>query len=307
MDGIVVIKCGGSMIDTLSDDFYKSIKKMQQKGYKPVIVHGGGPAINKRLDEMNIKSEFVNGLRKTTSDVMDVVEMVLSGTMTNKLVRQLTLQGIQSIGITGCDGGFMYAEAKDMHSLGYVGEVTKVNQQLLVNLLSIGLVPVISPIAMSEDGSERFNINADTAAAAVAVAVKAEKVLFVTDVPGVLKDNQIIEQASRTEMISLIDNGTISGGMIPKVMAAVRSLDGGLKEAMIVSGKTQLLDGEKIVGTTIVKSGRPLRYESFIRELRTLGYRNSIWKWNDCSQYKWKRIFGFYIRNWSVQSRSLPS
>lgn len=253
MDGIIVIKCGGSMIDTLSEEFYKSIKKMQAKGYKPIIVHGGGPAINKMLSDMNISSEFIHGLRKTTSEVMDVVEMVLTGSMTNDLVRQMTSQGMKAIGITGCDGGFMEAEAKDFQTYGYVGEVTNINKQLLIDLIALGYVPVISPIAVSKDGKSRLNVNADTAASAVAVAVEAEKMLFVTDVPGVMKDDEIIEQASKTEIMSLIDNGTISGGMIPKVLAAINSLDGGLQEAIIVGGHSTLIDGEKIVGTAIVK------------------------------------------------------
>ncbi|MBS4203475.1 acetylglutamate kinase [Lederbergia citrea] len=251
MDGIVVIKCGGSMIDSLSKDFYEGIREMQNNGYKPIIVHGGGPAINQLLEDLSIESEFVNGLRKTTDDVMNVVEMVLSGTMTNKLVRQLQKHGITSIGITGSDGGLMYAKAKDLENLGLVGEITHVNQDLLFNLISIGLVPVISPIAMSSDSEDYYNINADTAAAAVAVAVKAEKLLFVTDVPGVFKDSKIIEQATTIEIMSLIDDGTISGGMIPKVMAAIHSLEGGMNEVMIVSGQTHLLDGSKINGTTI--------------------------------------------------------
>ncbi|MBS4176896.1 acetylglutamate kinase [Lederbergia citrea] len=251
MDGIVVIKCGGSMIDSLSNDFYEGIREMKNNGYKPIIVHGGGPAINKLLGDLNIESEFVNGLRKTTDEVMNVVEMVLSGTMTNKLVRQLQKHGITSIGITGSDGGLMYAEAKDLENLGLVGEITNVNQDLLFNLISFGLVPVISPIAMSSDGEDYYNINADTAAAAISVAVKAEKLLFVTDVPGVLKDSKIIEQATTIEIMSLIHDGTISGGMIPKVMAAIHSLEGGMNEVMIVSGQTHLLDGSKINGTTI--------------------------------------------------------
>jgi len=251
MKNIIVIKCGGSMIDTLSDDFFVGIKKMQETGIYPIIVHGGGPAINELLKDLHIESEFVNGLRKTTHEIMDVVEMVLSGTITNKLVRKLQKHEISSIGITGSDGGLMYAKPKDLENLGLVGEVTRVNHQFLFNLLSIGMVPVISPIAMGLNHEDYYNINADTVAADIAVAVNAEKVLFVTDVPGVLKNNKIIKKTTATEMMSFINDGTISGGMIPKVMAAIQSLNGGMKEAMIVSGSKSLLDGANIIGTSI--------------------------------------------------------
>jgi len=251
MKKIIVIKCGGSMIDTLSNDFFKGIKNLQEMGFHPIIVHGGGPAINELLNDLQINSEFVNGLRKTTHEIMNVVEMVLSGNITNKLVRKLQKHGISSIGVTGSDGGLMYAEPKDLENLGLVGEVTRVNQQFLLNLLSLEMVPVISPIAMGMNHEDYYNINADTAAAEIAVAVNAEKVVFVTDVPGVLKDNEIISNATASEIMEFIDDGIISGGMIPKVMAAIHSLRGGMEEAMIVSGHTPLLDGTGIIGTTI--------------------------------------------------------
>ncbi|MBS4199096.1 acetylglutamate kinase [Bacillus sp. FJAT-49732] len=253
MKNIIVIKCGGSMIDTLSDDFFIGIKKMQETGFYPVIVHGGGPAINDLLKDLQIQSEFVNGLRKTTHEIMEVVEMVLSGTITNKLVRKFQKHGISSIGITGSDGGLMYAKPKDLETLGLVGEITRVNQKFLTDLLSIGMVPVISPIAIGLNHEDYYNINADTVAGEIAVALNAEKVIFVTDVPGVLKDNEIIEKTTESEILGFIDDGTISGGMIPKVMAAIHSLNSGMKEAMIVSGHKPLLDGVQIKGTTIKK------------------------------------------------------
>ncbi|MBS4207404.1 acetylglutamate kinase [Bacillus sp. FJAT-50079] len=253
MGGIVVIKCGGSMIESLTDDFYDSIKQMQSLGYKPVIVHGGGPAINKMLNDLNIESEFVNGLRKTTNEVMDVVEMVLTGSIANQLVRTLQQKDISAIGINGADGGLLQAKAKDRDQLGYVGEITTINQQLILQLLALDFIPVISPIASGVDGEHCYNINADTAAGEIAVAVGAEKLLFVTDVPGVLKDGKIIEKTTKNELLALIDSGVIYGGMIPKVMAAIHGLDGGMAEAVIVSGTAPLLDGENIVGTMIRK------------------------------------------------------
>ena len=253
MSGVIVIKTGGSMIDSLTDDFYKSIKQMQNLGYKPVIVHGGGPAINRILNGLKIESIFVNGLRKTTPEVMEVVEMVLSGQITNKLVRQLQLHGMNAIGINGADGGLLYARARDKENLGLVGEITQINHELIEKLIELDFIPVISPIACGVDGEECYNINADTAAGEIAVSIHAEKLLFVTDVPGVLKDGDIIENTTKSEILSLIDEGTIYGGMIPKVMAAIRGLEGGMSESIIVSGMSPLIDGGTIIGTIIRK------------------------------------------------------
>ncbi|GIN21197.1 MAG TPA: acetylglutamate kinase [Bacillus bacterium] len=253
MKDIIVIKCGGSMIDSLSDEFYKSIKALKDSGLHPVIVHGGGPAINQMLDELKIESEFHNGLRKTTSKVMDVVEMVLSGSMTNTLVRNLAKYQLPALGMTGFDGSLLKAKAKDFENLGFVGEVKEVNSDFLFNIISMGVIPVISPLAEGIDGASCYNINADTAAGSIAVALKASKLLFVTDVPGVLKESTLIENATVPDILSLIDDGTITGGMVPKVMAAINSLDGGMSNVMIVSGKNSLLNGEKLVGTTIYK------------------------------------------------------
>ncbi|MFD1706632.1 acetylglutamate kinase [Siminovitchia sediminis] len=253
MKDIIVIKCGGSMIDSLTDEFYKSMKTLKDNGLQPVIVHGGGPAINQMLQNLEIESEFHNGLRKTTAEVMDVVEMVLSGSMTNTLVRNLTAHGLQALGLTGFDGSLLKAKAKNFEHLGYVGEITEVNKDFLLNIISMGIIPVISPLAAGTDGHSSYNINADTAAGNIAVALNARKLLFVTDVPGVLKDQELIEHASVKEIQKFIDDGIITGGMVPKVMAAIDSLDGGMSDVMIVSGKTSLLDGEKLVGTTIYK------------------------------------------------------
>lgn len=251
MNKIMVIKFGGSMIDALSEQFYEGIKKLKESGWHPFIVHGGGPAINQMLNSLKIESGFHNGLRKTTEQVMDVVEMVLSGSMTNRIVRNLTKHGLPAIGMTGFDGHLLQAKAIDYEKLGYVGEITYVNKDLLLNVMSLGMIPVISPIAPGADGKSCYNINADTAAGAIATAVEAEKLLFVTDVPGILKERQLIEEATKSEIIELINDGTITGGMIPKVKAAMHCLDGGMSEVMIVSGNANIVNGEKIIGTMI--------------------------------------------------------
>src|SRR5690606_34861742 len=160
---------------SLSDDFYRSIRTLKDSGLQPVIVHGGGPAINQMLEELEIESEFNNGLRKTTSDVMEVVEMVVSGSMTNVLVRNLTEHQMPALGLTGFDGSLLKAKAKDFESLGFVGEITEVNKDFLLNIISMGVIPVISPLAEGIDGAACYNINADTAAGSIAVALKASR------------------------------------------------------------------------------------------------------------------------------------
>lgn len=253
MDDIVVIKCGGSTIASLTDDFFASVNDLRKQGKKPIIVHGGGPSIKHLLDALQIESEFVDSLRNTTDEVMNVVEMVLCGKLSNLLVRGLQRSGVTAIGLTGCDGELLQAKAKDKTKFGLVGEITDVNEELLFRMLEMDIVPVIAPVAIGLDGEERYNVNADTAAGAVAAAVSAKQLLFVTDVPGVLNGEQLIKHATTTEILSLIDSGVITGGMIPKVKAAIDSLKGDLTEVVIVSGQERLMNDSQIVGTTIKK------------------------------------------------------
>ncbi|WP_339163265.1 acetylglutamate kinase [Siminovitchia sp. FSL W7-1587] len=264
MSKIIVIKFGGSMIDSLSDEFYEGIKKLKDGGWQPLIVHGGGPAINQMLHNLKIKSEFHNGLRKTTKAVMDVVEMVLSGSMTNTIVRNVNNHGLSAIGMTGFDGPLLEAKPIDFEKLGYVGEITHVNKHLLLKVMALGMIPVISPIAPGADGKISYNINADTAAGSIATALDAEKLLFVTDVPGILKNEQLMEVATKSEILNLINEGTITGGMIPKVKAALDSLDEGMSEVMIVSGNAHIVSEGKIIGTTIKKELEEIPYVSSI-------------------------------------------
>lgn len=251
MNHIVLIKCGGSMLQTLSDEFYAGIKMMKESGLQPVIVHGGGPAINEKLDQLSIKSEFHNGLRKTTEEVLEVVEMVLSGSMSNLLVRNLAKQGLPAISMTGLDHSLIQARAKDLDTLGYVGDITSINAEFLSGILELGVIPVISPLAQGIDGADFYNVNADTAAGAIAVALQAESLLFVTDVPGIMNRNEWIEKASKKDILKMIDEEIITGGMVPKVEAALNALESGMPEVMIVSGKNPLMNDGRIVGTTI--------------------------------------------------------
>lgn len=257
MKEIVVVKCGGSTIAELSDEFFLSIKALMDGGKIPVIVHGGGPEINKMLTVLKIESEFINGLRKTTKEVLETAEMILCGKVNKRLVMKLQQAGLNSIGLSGCDGKLITANAIDKNGLGFVGEPDTINSDLIFQLISANLVPVIAPIAIGNDG-ERYNINADTAAAAIAEAVGAKQLLFVTDVPGILQNGTLIEEVTTEEIAKLIEDGTIYGGMIPKVKAAIKSLQGHIEAVMIVNGKGSTITKQgSIVGTKVMKEKTP--------------------------------------------------
>lgn len=248
---IIVLKCGGSAVDDLSEQFFNNISTLIEKGYYPVVVHGGGPAIQGLLEKLNIPFEFVDGLRKTTDDMMDVVEMVLSGQINPCLTRKLNQFNIAATGINGSDCHLLRAKAINYAKYGQVGEITEVNTSFINELLDNKLVPVISPVAIDENG-ERYNVNADTAAGAVASALKAEQLIFVTDVAGILRDEELIEKITTKETEQLIEEGVIYGGMIPKVKAAMKGLQGNVEEVMIVNGKDSTLNETGTLrGTTI--------------------------------------------------------
>ena len=253
MDDVIVIKCGGSILAELTDSFFSSIKELQDKGMKIVIVHGGGPEIAQMLNSLNIPSEFVDGLRQTTEEVLEIVEMVLAGAVNKKLVSNLAAQDMNTIGLSGIDGKLLQASPINLETLGYVGTVTDVNIDLINSLINMNYVPVIAPIGVGESG-DKFNINADTAAASIATALNAKHLLFVTNVPGIMKDGSVLKNVPVSEIETLINDGTIYGGMIPKVNAAVSAISGGLSEIMIVNGKSSLisLDGS-LSGTKLTK------------------------------------------------------
>lgn len=258
MKNIIVLKCGGSTIEQLSDGFFKSVKQLKEVGYAPVIVHGGGPAIQRMLTKLDVQSEFVDGLRKTDERVMEVVEMVLSGSVNNALVKKVGQAGLEAIGLSGCDSRLLEAVPLDQEKLGFVGEVSNVNSGLIFELLKQNIVPVIAPVGISASGKS-YNINADTAAGAIALKLKAEKMLLVTDVPGILKDNQLLKVVTEIDVKLMIEDGTIDGGMIPKVEAALKGLDGELDEAMIVDGQhTEMIRDGEIMGTAIKKAQKVL-------------------------------------------------
>lgn len=256
-----MIKCGGSTLAALSNSFFAEIASFQREGWQPVIVHGGGPAITQALNKLGIHTEFVDGLRRTTAEVLDVVEMVLAGKMNKEIVRRLLSAGAQAVGISGTDGRLLTVQpVENAHKLGYVGEITQVHARLLSSLIESGYIPVVAPIGLGEDGTQRYNINADTAAGAIASQLGATPFIVVTDVMGIVRVvdgvRHVLPYATRSQIEAMVATGEIYGGMIPKVQAALACLGGDVREVVIVNGAqqgmlTKVLQGEA-VGTKIV-------------------------------------------------------
>jgi acetylglutamate kinase len=234
----VVVKYGGHAMGAGGETFTQDIVLLRQLGMNPIVVHGGGPQINRTLDRLGIKSNFVNGLRVTDAETMEVVEMVLVGTINSHLVTEINEAGGCAIGLTGGDGNFLHAKKSTRNGdLGFVGEPERVDVGVLDGFRQANMIPVIAPIGVGAHG-ESFNINADTVAGAVAAAVKAARFLLLTDVPGVLDaEKKLISELSAVEARRLIDNGTISGGMIPKVETCLEAVAGGAEAAVILDGR----------------------------------------------------------------------
>ena len=239
----VVIKYGGSaQIDPLlKENFAKDIALLYFVGLKPVIVHGGGKRINEYLDKLNIKTEFKDGQRVTTKETMEVVEMVLSGLINKEITSLLNNHGVKAIGINGKDANFLKAEPKDSGKFGYTGNIVDVDSLVINGLLEEGFIPVIAPIAYGDSiGHIGYNINADLAASKIATALKAKKVIFLTDTTGVLdKEGKLISTLYKRYIKDLIADGTISGGMIPKVNACLEAIEGGVEKAHIIDGRVE--------------------------------------------------------------------
>lgn len=230
----IVIKLGGSAFGQ-HDTAIEDIATLHHLGIKPVLVHGGGNSINDWLSKVGRKAKFVHGLRVTDKTTLEVVTMVLAGKVNKELVAQLVSLGAPAIGLSGLDGSLIEARVKDPE-LGFVGETSRINRDLLVHVQEMGYIPVIATLGLSADG-QPLNINADTAAADIAVALEAEKLIFLTDVVGVIDHNgKLIPYLSREETEELIANGVVSGGMIPKVQACVRALDG-VNKGHIIDGR----------------------------------------------------------------------
>ncbi len=246
----IVVKYGGhAMEGVLANEFGRDIALLKQVGINPVIVHGGGPQINNMLKRLDIKSQFIDGLRVTDEAMVEVVEMVLAGTVNKQVAGLINKAGALAVGISGKDGGLIRARKlrrtyKDPDSnieqlldLGHVGEPVFIDTRVIHALTGAGLIPVIAPVGTGEDG-ETYNINADTAAGAIAGALNAQRLLMLTDVPGVLnKDKDLLSDLTMAQVHELIADGTISGGMIPKVETCMEAVTLGVKGATILDGR----------------------------------------------------------------------
>lgn len=243
---IVVVKYGGNAMlnEDLKADVMEDIVLLNTIGIHVVLVHGGGPEINNMLKKIGKESKFVNGLRYTDAETMEVVQMVLTGKLNKDIVGMILQEGGKAVGLSGVDSGLLRAKKidKDGADLGLVGEVTEVNPEILLSLINQGFIPVVSTVALGETGdTNRYNINADTAAAKIAVALKAEKFVQLTNVPGVLKDvndpSSLIQRIHLQDVQGYIDDGTIAGGMIPKIECCMLARNGGVPRTHIIDGR----------------------------------------------------------------------
>jgi acetylglutamate kinase len=250
-DQVIVVKFGGhAMVDRkLSQQFARDMVMLKVCGLNPIVVHGGGPQINKMLDKLAVKAEFREGLRLTDQDTMDVVEMVLAGSINKSIVASIQQAGGRAVGISGKDGSLMIAEryvkqktdAKtgkvENIDFGFVGEPARINIEILETIMKSDAIPVIAPIGVGWDG-DTYNVNADTAAGAIATATQAKRLLMLTDVAGVLdKNKQLISELKIGDIPDLIADGTITAGMIPKVESAVAVVESGVEGVIILDGR----------------------------------------------------------------------
>ena len=238
---VVVVKYGGNAMinEHLKEQVMEDIALLWLIGVKVVLVHGGGPEINEVMDKFGKKPEFVDGLRVTDKETVDIVQMVLAGKVNKSLVTLLQMKGGHAVGISGVDGGLIEAEVKD-ERLGYVGRITKIRPQPITDLLEKNYIPVISTVAGDHHGNV-YNINGDTAAAHIAGALHAQRLLMMTDIAGILRDkddpSSLIPEITIEEAMKLREDGVISGGMIPKVDCCIKAINEGVKNVTILDGR----------------------------------------------------------------------
>lgn len=236
---VFVIKYGGAAQtdEGLKNDFARDIVLLQLVGIKVVIVHGGGKKINSLLDKLNIESHFEDGLRVTNKDTMEVVEMALSGLINKEITSLLVAHGARAVGISGKDDGLLRASAFNLEKYGFVGKIDEVNEAVINALLKEDIIPVIAPIALGANATS-YNINADLAASAIAAKLRASKAIFLSDIKGVLdKNGELISKLDEAKIAELKNNGTISGGMIPKLEASLECIKAGAKAVHIIDGR----------------------------------------------------------------------
>lgn len=236
---VFVIKYGGAAQtdEGLKNDFARDIVLLQLVGIKVVIVHGGGKKINSLLDKLNIESHFEDGLRVTNKDTMEVVEMALSGLINKEITSLLVAHGARAVGISGKDDGLLRASAFNLEKYGFVGKIDEVNEAVINALLKEDIIPVIAPIALGANATS-YNINADLAASAIAAKLRASKAIFLSDIKGVLdKNGKLISKLDEAKIAELKNDGTISGGMIPKLEASLECIKAGAKAVHIIDGR----------------------------------------------------------------------
>ena len=247
----IVVKYGGNAMtdETLKNSFARDMVMLKLIGINPIVIHGGGPQIGEMLEKLNIKSEFINGMRVTTTEAMDVVEMVLGGQVNKDIVNLINQNGGKAIGLTGKDGQLLHAKklqvtrqtpdmlAPEIIDIGHVGEVTRVNTQVLDMLSHSDFIPVIAPIGVDANGAS-YNINADLVAGKVAEVLRAEKLILLTNISGLQdKSGEVLTGLSTQEVDDLIADGTIYGGMLPKIQCALDAVHAGVTSAHIIDGR----------------------------------------------------------------------
>lgn len=240
----VVVKYGGNAIAGTSEHdalslFAQDIVLMHAIGIRPVVVHGGGPQINEMLARVGVESTFVDGRRVTDAQTMEIVRMVLLGQVNPQIVAAINTHGTVAVGVSGEDAGLIRAVPRG-EGLGFVGDVSRINPDVLIRLLDDGFVPVVSTVGVDESG-QAYNINADSVAGAIAEALRAEKIIYLTDIEGLRKvvddPATLIQRITADELALLVDNGTVAGGMIPKVESCIQAVRGGVKGAHILDGR----------------------------------------------------------------------
>ncbi len=238
-DAVVVVKFGGNAMgdDEAMAQFARDIVLLRMVGIRPVVVHGGGPMINAMLDKLGIESSFVRGKRVTDKATVEVVEMILSGLVNKRIVQAINDAGGRAVGLSGKDDDLMVCVADDPE-LGFVGRPVEMNVQVLRDLYGAGIIPVVAPVATGMEENETFNVNGDTAAGAIAGALKADRLLLLTDVAGVKDESgEVLTQLGSERARAMIADGTIKGGMIPKVETALDAIEAGVRAVVILDGR----------------------------------------------------------------------
>lgn len=263
MKNLLVIKCGGSIVNNQVElnSLIEDIQQLQKSGYKIVVVHGGGPDINQLCQKLNINSQFVDGLRVTSSEILAVTQMALLGKTNALLAQQFNHAEILALGLSGHDVKLLQGEFIDQNKLGFVGEITQVNHEFITQLLALGITPLIAPLAIKQNIT--LNINADLAAAAIASSLQAGKLILLSDIDGYYTNypdptSLLTEMNSSYAAQLLATEGIVNSGMRPKLSACVQAVEAGVKAAHILNGNTphlliELLQHKQIVGTTVSK------------------------------------------------------